>query len=1100
MLFAIPILVEEQAGGDGLKSFSVRPLFHDGPVRRAEKLTRALNELASDLQAVLKGLGRDPRHDALAEWTSHPALEETTLTLRLELRSGSHKCEVFLAGYPALDRHLWFTPLLPEVHFEVLPGQQLAERATAVLTQHFRQQEKAGHFEPERLNSAGKVCLTTLELELEPAAMVKPSKAPGRALLFGSLEKKDGEAELRKTGRPLHALYPDDLERAVGREAEVAELARLLAGKDRRPVVLVGPRQVGKSAILHELAWRIGARKAERYAGGRQIWLISPGRLISGMSYLGEWENRVLAILTYARAQDRVLYFDDLPGLFTAGVTAASDLNVAQVLKPHLEQRQVRVVAEITPEAWRVLRERDRRFAELFHVIPVTEMTETETLRVLVSVARQLEESHRCEFALATPPAVFDLLRRFGGDAAFPGKAAGFLRRLAARCRGEKITADTAIREFHAQTGLDAAFLNQGTELNRREILAKLRQEVMGQDQALEAFADVLVKFKARLNDPRRPLGTLLLLGPTGVGKTQAATALAKLLFGTAERLLRFDLNEYVEPAAAARLTGTPGEPEGLLTSAIRRQPFSVVLFDEIEKAAPEVFDLLLAVLDEGRLTDALGRVADFTQAIIVLTSNLGAREVRSRLGFGADANDSGEVFVSAAEKFFRPEFFNRLDRVIPFRSLTPEHLAGIAQRLVAEVCQREGLRRRDCLVRVQPAALQELVTLGHHPQMGARALKRVVERELAQPLARRLAGTPPGTASLAVLSAAAGRFELRVDAIPAAPRTVTWRDQLELPRSEREEQAWTEKVLEQAAAFLRRTDKLLRSIAPSGPLRLGELAPEHTRYTLGREQWRLAAGLIAASAPDADSLRGGWPVHSLRPRAGGKPRSWRADPQRDQLEAHGILTGELESLEEARGEFSEAPLPALLREVAWLEVLLAPPADQRPFGLRLRGLVASDALTLDSLLRLHRVAIASLQGTVEVPGRRIANELLPPVISLPEPPGTAAIWCEGWNLRRVLPAGETCMRVRHHDGSLGFILISRLDAESPDELRAKLGQPADSDRLAPATHHLESHLGTLEVVTDLRSGLTLRGEAEIFARARDFLLAALPLPPEFVM
>jgi hypothetical protein len=204
----------------------------------------------------------------------------------------------------------------------------------------------------------GRARLTTIDLALDPAALAKKPKPSPRALFFGSEEKKDGAQELQKTGRALGQLYPDDLDRAVGRDREVEELARLLASPDRRAIVLVGPRKVGKTTILHELAWRIASRKKERYARGRQIWLVSPMRLISGMSVLGEWESRVLAILEHAQQLDRVLYFDDLLGLLTAGMHSGSDLNVAQVLRPALEQRRVRVIAEITPEAWRVLRER----------------------------------------------------------------------------------------------------------------------------------------------------------------------------------------------------------------------------------------------------------------------------------------------------------------------------------------------------------------------------------------------------------------------------------------------------------------------------------------------------------------------------------------------------------------------------------------------------------------------------------------------------------------------------------------------------------------------------------------------------------------------
>jgi hypothetical protein len=393
MLFTIPILVEERVEKEThLKSFTARPLFHIEPVQRGDKLSRVLRKLTEHLQDRLTVLSRDLRHDALAEWCFNPPIDETSLDLRLELASGSHKCRWLFSGYPALGRKLYFTPVVQDLHFEVLAGQSLIERATAVLTRHFRDREKAELLDPEALVGTRLMRLTALEITLHPAKLAKAPAKPTRTLIFGGTEKKDGEQELRKSGRPLQSFYPHDLDRAVEHEREVADLARIFAGADRRPVVLVGRRKVGKTAIVHELVWRMNARKQERFGGGREVWLVSPMRLISGMSYLGEWENRVLAILDHMQAKDQVLYFDDLLGLFTAGLSSASDLNVAQVLKPALQKRRVRVLAEITPEAWRVLRERDRGFADLFHVIPVSETTEAETFHVLVSVARQLED------------------------------------------------------------------------------------------------------------------------------------------------------------------------------------------------------------------------------------------------------------------------------------------------------------------------------------------------------------------------------------------------------------------------------------------------------------------------------------------------------------------------------------------------------------------------------------------------------------------------------------------------------------------------------------------------------------------------------------
>lgn len=393
MTFVVPIVIEEHPGPSGVPVYAAYPVFAPEPRESGERLSRVLNRLTAALHKHLLELSRLPRHDELAAWIRSPVLEETTLELRLELGSGlgSQLRRFFLVGRPALGRKLWFTPALPAVTFEVMPGQDLAARAIRVLTRHFREAAKSGEaIDLETAALRGKARLATVEVTFDPAVNVRKPKASRMASLFGGAgdeEKLDGQAELRKTGQRLNDLFPDDLDRAVGREAEVGEVLRLLSAADRRPVLLVGPRKAGKTAILHEAVRRMERVRQERKAAGaraagaaasatdglelRVVWHVSPMRLISGMSVVGQWENRVVAILDHAAARDSVLYFDDLPGLFTAGLNSASDLNVAAVLKPALERKRVRVVAEITPEAWRVLRERDRSLADLFHVLPV---------------------------------------------------------------------------------------------------------------------------------------------------------------------------------------------------------------------------------------------------------------------------------------------------------------------------------------------------------------------------------------------------------------------------------------------------------------------------------------------------------------------------------------------------------------------------------------------------------------------------------------------------------------------------------------------------------------------------------------------------------
>jgi ATP-dependent Clp protease ATP-binding subunit ClpC len=1078
-------------------------------VQRSEKLSRALNKLTADLQQTLHNLGEEPRHDALLAWNWRIPLDETTLKLRLELDSGSHQKDFFLVTYAALDRKLCFTPTLPNLHFELLPGQSLEERATAVLTRHLRDREKEEFADIDTFALQGKARVTVIEIQMVPGARAKKPAKSKLAFLFGGEEKKSGQVELRKVGRPLHMLYPDDLDRAIGRDKEVAELARLLAGPDRRPVVLVGPRKVGKTTILHELAWQIASRKKERFAGAREIWLISPMRLISGMSYLGEWENRVMAILDYASEKDRVLYFDDLLGLLTAGMHSASDLNVAQVLKPALEKRTVRVIAEVTPESWRVLRERNRAFAELFQVIQVNEPSEAETMRVLVNVSRLLEEGQRCTFGIDVVPTVCELQRRFASDAAFPGKAASFLKILAARHPNNGISRDVALREFREQSGLQLAFLDGRKELARESIITALGQSVKGQPQVLVAFADILTTLKARLNDPARPLGTLLLLGPTGVGKTQSAKALASYLFGSAERLLRFDLNEYVDGAAAARLVGTPREPEGLLTGAIRRQPFSVVLFDEIEKAAPEVFDLLLAVLDEGRLTDALGRVADFTNAVILLTSNLGVREAASRMGFsrgGDNAAADDAVFVSAAEKFFRPEFFNRIDRVIPFRTLDAEQLEAIARQALGEVLAREGLKRRECLLCVMPAAITKLVELGHHPQLGARALKRVIEREAAQPIAERLAAIPPGTPMIVNFGTRNGEFVIDCRELRPVERSIVWPEKIGLAGKSMTPAA--AKILDAVYAALDRIEPALELDAPTGRAELGNMPPEHARYFACREQFKKVERLAQAAERSVTPGR----------KSPGAPRVTRAKPVKvvlrqafsgnlryDRKREAAALLADLSEWESAETvELTESPLAASVRELSLLEAMAATPADFRPATMAFAAVRPEDLTALADVARLYRGFFENIWGGSALPVMpRLSRDdaILKEILRNPPLQRFHVLFLEGANLRRLAPRGSATILVRRSSGSLGVIVTELLDLDSLDAAKSFAQSLGDGTLLK--SEDATSPFGPVvqmvsadDSLTDFRTGLSVSQDPSD-DDFRAFMLSALPLPPE---
>ncbi|HKB03575.1 MAG TPA: AAA family ATPase [Gemmataceae bacterium] len=967
MIFRVPIYVAAEKGG----SFSARPLFFQSPERSDSNLNRLISKLARDVVRAIEEAGKRDRHDECARWSFSPALTQHRLDLVIELRRRKAKVKHLFVAFRHMGKRLAFTPAIPDLWFEVGRNADLKSRARDVLTDYWRTKERDDDEEvlPEADSLPGKAWVQTLELSAHPA-VVKPKQSKFKFLSLGDESPPGGAAELQRVGRCLDWLYPDELDRAILRDAEVDELFRLLAARDRRPVLLVGPRQAGKTTVLHEVVYRRVAEKKSPFVNRDCVWLISPQRLISGMSYVGQWEARLLAILKHARKRHHVLYFDDMVGLFLAGISAVSTLSAAHVMKPYLERREVRVVGEITPEGLRVLQERDRAFADLFHILPVREPSDADTLRILIAAQRRLEGKHRCGFDLDVLPTVIDLQRRYERAAAFPGKAARMLTRLAVKADADQqaagnstaetkdpfaptstVTRDSVLTELHAQSGLSLAFLDRRARLDRHEILDALKSQVIGQDEAVEATADVIAVAKARLNDPDRPLAAFLFLGPTGVGKTETAKAVARYLFGDADRLLRFDMNEYVNSGSAARLVGTFDQPEGLLTAAIRRQPFAVVLLDEIEKADPEVFDLLLQVLGEGRLTDALGRTADFTNALVILTSNLGVREAEAQIGFREGGSAAAAAYTRAAEKFFRPEFFNRLDRVLPFRRLSRDHTRKIAERLVNEVLNREGFRQRKCVLNVTPAALDRVIDAGYDPTLGARAMKRSVERQLTQPAAARLSALPVDRFTVVNVYSEtefSGRpigspGDLQVDvralefAEPLSPRT-----DLDRPPIQR---------LEQLDSALSQIEESFANLRPAGAVFGRKVTQDQERYfvlreladALGEDLDRLFDGyahdrLARLEARQPDALGKKSRYRMIKPGAGPSWKEPYEQPARSLFAAQSMEEAIRELADRAEPEPGDADLLDVERRLALLRLMASAPPDDRPTYLWLRG------------------------------------------------------------------------------------------------------------------------------------------------------------------
>ena len=567
-----------------------------------------------------------------------------------------------------------------------------------------------------------------------------------------------------KYGRDLTRLAQEGrLDPVLCRDAELDRMIEILCRRQKNNPCLLGEPGVGKSALAEALAQRIAAGQITPALRGKRVLALDMASMVAGTKYRGDFEERFKNLLEELyRDRSTILFIDEIHLIAGAGA-AEGAIDAASILKPMLARGEIQLIGATTPEEYRKTIQKDSALERRFGRVMVEEPTPAAAETILAGLMPRYERYHGVSIPPEAIHAAVELSVRYLPGRYLPDKAIDLLdeaaaaRRIADASGGRRALTPADIAKVVSKaSGVPAERVGEAERERLANLEQRLAAEVIGQPQAVAAVASAIRRSRTGLRESGRPIGAMLFLGPTGVGKTQLARTLAKCWFGSEKALLRFDMSEYMERHTVARLLGAPpgyvGHDEGgQLTEAVRRRPYSVVLFDELEKAHSDIQNLLLQILEDGNLTDSQGRRADFSNTIILLTSNLGARCLSgqtSPLGFGAAAAETrrrGQQAIQEAKEFFRPELMGRLDETVLFDPLGPEQLAGIADRLLVELEQRAA--RQGYTLHHTPAAAKMLAG-DKVPPYGARELRRTVSRAVEQALADRIAaGTAhPGT------------------------------------------------------------------------------------------------------------------------------------------------------------------------------------------------------------------------------------------------------------------------------------------------------------------------------------------------------------------
>ena len=604
------------------------------------------------------------------------------------------------------------------------------------------------------------------------------------------------------------------LDPVIGRAGEIERVMQVLSRRQTNHPLLIGEPGVGNTAVVEGLAQLIVANQVPDLLRNKRLFTLDVSALVAGSKYRGEFEDRLKKCIKEVQdAGDIILFIDEMHTLIGAG-SAEGSIDAAAILKPPLSRGEIQVIGATTIDEYRKHLEKDSALERRFQPITVGEPNEEQAIRILGGLRDRYEAHHQVHFTDEALQAAVEMSDRYIQDRFLPDKAIDVIDEAGARMRIRNMTLpkelrdlDDKLREVRSKkdkaigaqdfetaaelrdkesklktereqaekkweedtskqvsqvtvkdiadvvsmtTGVPVSNLTEAETEKLLRMESVLHERVIGQDEAVTALSKAIRRSRAGLKDPKRPAGSFIFLGPSGVGKTELSKALAEFLFNSEDALLSFDMSEYMEKHSVSRLVGSPPgyvgfDEGGQLTKAVRQKPYSVVLFDEIEKAHPDVFNILLQILEEGRLTDAQGRTVDFRNTVIIMTSNVGAREIAQTTPLGFSGNDHAGLsdkeiksrVMAEMKKLFRPEFLNRIDEIIVFKSLTDEQIAQIVELMVADL--RERMIAQNMSINLTPAATKLIAKEGTDTTFGARPLRRAIQRLLEDPLSEQI-------------------------------------------------------------------------------------------------------------------------------------------------------------------------------------------------------------------------------------------------------------------------------------------------------------------------------------------------------------------------